>query len=170
MIDDFDFDDPSAVRRPRTVITGRRQLTADERSVVLADLSSQIQTVFGVLGEVNSRWPAQPPSGSILRWERTFRSSGATDNPVYTYVALRVNDQWYVTGRRNEIINWEQLQKLIDDSPCFLVTAYAEIPRPAKDPREELDPALWHQAFFGDNKEKSSDELKAELKGKDKKS
>jgi hypothetical protein len=95
--------------------------------------------------EAPPRFPAQPPNGSALRFERTFPHS----DRVYTYLALRAGEVWYLTGIREDPISWEHLVELIGNSPCHLVTGYAEIPLLAGDPREEIkDPAEWFRAVY----------------------
>jgi hypothetical protein len=156
---------PNLRKRGQTVVRGRR-LTSDEASGMLNDLGAGLQAMFASVS--NPRWPAQPPVGSILRWERTFKSSaGAAEQPVYTYVALRVDDRWFVTGRANDIVNWEQLMKKIGDSPCHIVTKYREIPRPAADPREGMDPDAWFNNVYGGGVQ-DHDETEADAKAKKK--
>src|SRR5581483_1193915 len=146
-----EFDEALKVRfenlrsgRP-TVIHGR-SMTSKDAAQIIASLAPLAKAV----DEMNNsaRWPAQPPVGSILRWERRFVPRD--DAKVYTYVALRATtDRWYVTGRRNVVLDWNELVDLIGDSPCWLVTAYQEIPRPAPDPLDAIDnPAAWFTAAF----------------------
>lgn len=167
------YDDESAAEivsslknRGQTVIRGRR-LTNEEAALALNDIGVGLQAMFSTAA--NPRWPAQPPVGTILRFERTFKASaGAVGNqPVYTYVALRVDDRWYVTGRNQDIVSWEELMKKIGDSPCHIVTQYQEIPRPAPDPREVMDPQLWFTTVFGGGVE-DHDQTEADAKAKKK--
>lgn len=142
-----------------TVIRGRR-LTDDDVNVI-----SQLDAALASYLTMSSRWPAQPPVGSILRWERRFSSN--PEAHAYTYVALRAtDDQWYVTGRsKQSVTDWPGVQQLISNNPCWIVTEYKEIPR-HQDPIENIDnPRDWWTAAYGggvehdpgaDNKEQKS--------------
>lgn len=132
----------------QSVIRGR-SLTPSDAAEILGSLDNEIRRVVKRYG-ITDRFPAQPPVGSVLRWERVFPGRGSSGN-VYTYVALRAGDKWYVTGRSSNIMSWDELADKIGDSPCFLVTGYMEIPRPKVDPLDSMtDPALWYQTVFGD--------------------
>lgn len=95
-----------------------------------------------------SRFPAQPPEGSVLRFEVTH--SRKPNAHAYTYVALRVGDEWYITGRGSQVLDWDDLARTIGNNPCHLVTEYREIPHLPTDPRDEIgDPRAWFDAVFG---------------------
>lgn len=145
-----------------TTLRGR-PMKREDAVEIMRSLDSEIRNVVKTFG-ISERFPAQPPSGSVLRWERTFSRQAGAD--AYTYVALRVNERWYVTGRNSKVVSWEELTTLVGDSPCWLVTAYREIPRPTPDPLESMiDPTLWFETVFGtDTKDQGRAELKTEAK------
>lgn len=92
-----------------------------------------------------SRFPAQPPLGSVLRFEKTYSEGGR----AYTYVAVRVGKTWYLTGSRAGAMSWDDLTECIGDGTCHLVTSYAEIPRLPVDPRDEIeDPRAWFDTVY----------------------
>lgn len=146
--------------REPTTLRGRL-LTPQDVLQVMTDLDNEVKRTMQIVAEQSSRFPAEPPTGSVLRWERRFRSD---DPHPYTYIALRINEHWYLTGRRNQIVLWEDLVKLIGDSPCWLVTKYREVPRPAPDPLDSVkDPDEWFSAVFGDGV--STDEVAEKTNG-----
>lgn len=97
------------------------------------------------------RFPAEPPDGSVLRYTRNL--SGRH----YTYVALRVGEKWYQTGRATRPLVWDELIEQIGDNPCWIATDWApcwiatdwaEIPAPEPSPVESMTPQEGHQQMF----------------------
>ena len=97
------------------------------------------------IGPEPTRFPSEPPEGSVLKWVKTFKR-----NPEqgYTYVALHVNGAWYLTGRTSDPIDFDDLVKLIGDSPCELATNWVEIPQLPSDNTEGLTAEEWFMAAF----------------------
>ncbi len=54
--------------------------------------------------------PSEPPVGSDVRFEVQYRHH----ERAYTYVALRTDKGWLVTGKRNEgkILTWDDILEL----------------------------------------------------------
>jgi hypothetical protein len=96
-------------------------------------------------GQEKSRFPSEPPEGSVLKWVKTFKR-----NPEqgYTYVALHVNGAWYLSGKHADPMTWDDLVVLIGDSPCELATNWMEIPKPKKDDLDGLTPEEWFLVAF----------------------
>lgn len=93
-----------------------------------------------------TRFRTEPPEGSVLRWQKTFKRGPEN---VYTYVATRVDDGlWYVTGKTDHGIEFEDLVKLIGDSPCELATEFAEIPQLPESVTDGMTPSEWYLAMF----------------------
>jgi len=90
------------------------------------------------------RFPSEPPDLSVLRFEKTWGKERA-----YTYVALRVGDTWYLSGKRIKTMGWVELRNFIHNNRCWISTAWAEIPVPEESPVEELTPAEWHRINYG---------------------
>lgn len=157
-------DDAYEVHEAFEKLRSGKQTVLRGRSVSSAD-AAQIVAAAGLLlsNEKPSRWPAQPPPGSVLRFERRF--APRIEAKAYTYVAIRIDagdeTRWHVTGRRQLILSWDELVNLIGDSPCWLVTTYQEIPRPTPDPLETIsNPVDWFTAAFGggvEHKEEKDD-------------
>lgn len=99
---------------------------------------------------VSRRFPAQPPEGSILKFERTFGHPGTR---VYTYVAFRApNGDWYLTGEESTSTSWDTLQATIGNSKCEIATGFAEIPlAEVPDIEKVTDPAKWFEMAFPTN-------------------
>jgi hypothetical protein len=77
--------------------------------------------------EAPSRWPAEPPNGSVLKFEHSFPHSART----YTYAALRVDGLWYTTSVNSSIrrTTWENLRAFVGDTArASLATEFFDIP------------------------------------------
>jgi hypothetical protein len=123
-----------------------------EQAARMAELHAVLGGVLDVAA-IQSRFPKQPPVGSVLRWERTFPG---TEQP-YVFVALRIDSRWYVTSNRDRVgvMDWPELQEAIGDHPCFLVIEYKEIPRLPVDPADEIvDPRSWFDTVFPESESK----------------
>lgn len=95
-----------------------------------------------VFGEAKpTRFPTEPPEGAVLKWNKAFDSR---PDVIYTYVALRVGDKWYLTGNRIAGIAWGELIELIGNCPCELAIDWAVIPQLEPDPSEDMSPAQWY--------------------------
>lgn len=113
------------------------------------ELGAAIERYVGGVKPEPTRFPAQPPPGSVLRFEQTL--SHGPSAQAYTYLALRVGDVWYVTGRQNTLLDWDDLAARIGNGTCHLVTEYAEIPHLPTNPLDEIgDPRTWFQTVFAD--------------------
>lgn len=106
--------------------------------------SGQMSDKLG-LDEV-SRFPVEPPEGSVLKFTKTWGNSRS-----YNYVALRVGSRWFLTGKEQGGISWEALKELIHDNPCAIATTWANCPVPEPSPFEEMTPAEWHAAMWPQN-------------------
>lgn len=114
----------------------------------------------------------QPPVGTVLRWVKSFKGgagelivegvTGVNDlskavsfkvqaDQEFIYVAFRAPDgAWYSTSQRGATKHdWDQLLKIIDDSPCELAGKWIEVPAPAKVEESALNPEAWAEAMFG---------------------
>jgi hypothetical protein len=89
------------------------------------------------------RIPVEPPEGYVLKFEKTFGGSR-----TYTYVALRAGDAWYLTGNPGRRISWVELKEFIHDNPCWIATAWAEVPPVEASPFDDLTPAEWHATMW----------------------
>jgi hypothetical protein len=120
----------------------------DEKVSDIRKFAEALEDAIGGQSETESRFPAQPPSGSVLRFEQAHYQR------TYTYVALRVNDDWYLTGRQTTPISWAELVEKVDGNTCHLVTEYAEIPKLPVNPVDEIgDPAEWFRSVYGSDGE-----------------
>lgn len=92
-----------------------------------------------------TRFPSEPPAGSVLKWVKTFKR-----NPEqgYTYTALHVNGAWYLSGKRQDPLTWDELVALIGDSPCELATNWVEIPQVRETDPEFLTAEEWFLNSF----------------------
>lgn len=98
-----------------------------------------------------TRFPVQPPPGSVLRFEHAHDNG----DKLYTYVGIRTANGWHLTGRRTPPMDWPALVEFIGNATCHLVTEYAKIPHLPTDPRDEIgDPRAWFDTVFGDKPEK----------------
>lgn len=131
-----------------------REIKLPKGSAVLEDNASALVSALRDISErgiadLFERFPTQPPPGSILRFERSYG-----DRRTYTYLALRVDDRWFLTGRQRRVLSWDDLVGEIGANTCHLVTEYTEIPQPPVDPREEIaDPREWFRVVYGDGGE-----------------
>lgn len=120
-------------------------------SVDNAKLELWVDALRDVLANgVKPRFPAEPPIGSVLRFNRIYdrKSSGPKS---YDYVALRAGTGWHVTGRENAALPWERLLELIGDNDCALVAEYVDIPHREANPLDAIDdPRDWVRAVFTD--------------------
>lgn len=108
--------------------------------------------------EAPVRFPAQPPVGSVLRFQRTYdrRASGPK---TYDYIAIRSEIGWHVTGRENGVLTFDELVGKIGDGECLLVTEYVEIPHLPRNPLDDIEsPREWFGAVFGESSQAASDE------------
>lgn len=96
------------------------------------------------------RFPEQPPIGSVLRFERTFRPGSHARS--YDYVAFRAEPGWYFTSARSEgVLTWEQMVECIGDNPCWLVSEYIQIPHLPTEQHSDVDnPRAWYRAVYGE--------------------
>lgn len=120
-------------------------LKALDRITVLAAYRLLSGTPLGdvlALEEID-RFPVEPPDGSALRFEKSW--GGPT---TYTYVALRVGDEWYMTGRKTSGISWPELKAFIHNNPCSIATVWAEIPVPEDTTPDDMTPAEWHRQLY----------------------
>lgn len=149
-------------RREQTVIRGfyadrteapskARPTKGKTMSVDNAKLELWVDALRDVLTNgVKPRFPAEPPIGSVLRFNRTYdrKTSGPKS---YDYVALRSENGWHVTGRENAVLPWERLLELIGDNDCALVAEYVDIPHREANPLDAIeDPRDWVRAVFTD--------------------
>lgn len=93
------------------------------------------------------RFPVEPPPGSVMRWVKEL-PTGRKETRSYTYVALRVGEGWYLTGRETGCISFEELVDQIGDCECSIATTWDDIPRVEPSPFEDLTPAEWHRQMF----------------------
>jgi hypothetical protein len=89
------------------------------------------------------RFPSQPPDGSVLKFEKSWGKPQA-----YTYTALRIGDQWFLSGRKGEVLTWEELKIRIHNNPCWICTQWAEVPVVEASPYEDMTPEEWHRAMW----------------------
>lgn len=96
-----------------------------------------------------TRFPAEPPIGSILRFERKF----ARSDVAYQYVAFRApNGAWYLTGQSldNMTPSWVELRDLISNEPCDMAMTWNEIPVNEPEAVDQVtDPAKWWELVWG---------------------
>lgn len=141
-------DGPLLMMYCQPVGDGLYETLEDERVSDIRKFVEVLEDAIRSRPDTESRFPAQPPSGSVLRFEQTHYQR------TYTYVALRVNDSWYLTGRQTTPIGWPELVEKIDANTCHLVTGYAEIPKPPTNPVDEIgDPAEWFRSVYGSDGE-----------------
>lgn len=130
---------PSAVRS--RVMSGLDNVTVMAMHRLLS--GAPLADAFGEEG--TDRFPSEPPDLSVLRFEKTWGGDKA-----YTYVALRVSGIWYLSGKQIKTMTWAKLRDFIHNNPCWISTAWAEIPVPEEAPvPPELTPAEWHAHNYG---------------------
>lgn len=120
-------------------------LQALDRVTVLAAYRLLSGTPLGdvlALEEID-RFPVEPPDGSALKFEKSW--GGPT---TYTYVALRVGGEWYMTGRKTAGISWPELKAFIHNNRCWIATVWAEIPVPEDTTPDDMTPAEWHRQLY----------------------
>lgn len=99
------------------------------------------------------RWPAEPPVGSVLRFEREYGRPGR--GGLYTYVALRTSAAsrpWYVTGSvGRDRMDWADLRAMIGDTAgCEIAVSWHEIPAlPETEAAEGMDAQDYVSRYFG---------------------
>jgi hypothetical protein len=94
--------------------------------------------------EETSRFPVEPPEGSVLRYQKQFPNSART----YNYIAVRAGDRWYRTGRNNEPISFPELVEDIANWPCHVAIKWGEIPQAPASLFEGVDPAVWFEEMY----------------------
>lgn len=133
-----------------------------DRDEVLTELGALL--TGGEQEETSGRWPAEPPVGSVLKFEHSFphRDRGEQgrvegDRVAYTYLALRVGDgedAWYTTANRatsKRTMSWPALGKFIGDAAKVeLATGWFEIPALVEpEPAAPVSAQDWIAANFG---------------------
>jgi hypothetical protein len=149
-----DDDSPRIAEAPLDIWGQPRQARptkGNAMSVDNAKLELWVDALRDVLANgVKPRFPAEPPIGSVLRFNRTYdrKTSGPKS---YDYVALRSENGWHVTGRENAVLPWEVLLERIGDNDCALVAEYVDIPHREANPLDAIeDPRDWVRAVFTD--------------------
>lgn len=125
----------------------------------LLELMGQFLAGSAQVEEAPSRWPAQPPVASVIRFTKVYRGTRRgqiepTPPEGYTYVAVRTGAQvnpWFITGRLGrESMDWPKLCAMIGDTAKVeIATAWVEIPAlPEADAEPEMDAAEWVAKFL----------------------
>ena len=129
--------------------------SSDAHGVEVSDL----RLVANAAGDESARpvrWLAEPPIGSVIRFEKQYKTGG----PVYTYVATRVNlqvgsrhlDPWYITGnvRTGPVMSWESLREFIGNNKCEIATAWFDVPSAIGEDAvgERIDPSEYVELFW----------------------
>lgn len=68
-------------------------------------------TVLMTQKTIKRAWPTRRPDGVGYTWDP---NTGETVDQVYTYVLLKVNGQWWMTGQNSHQINGASWDKVID--------------------------------------------------------
>lgn len=75
----------------------------------------------------SARWPAEPPVGTVLKFEKQFEPF----DRIYTYVAVRLNktySPWFLSGNRIAK-SWAELREFIGDVDwCSIATDWFDVP------------------------------------------
>lgn len=94
-----------------------------------------------------TRFPVEPPDGSVLRWYKTFPNSDSE----YSYVATRTGDKWYHTATRGLPVNpitWDQVESDIGNWPCELARTWGQIPQVPAGRFDGADPDDWFREMY----------------------
>lgn len=97
---------PPRVRTQRENLRQRLEREKQELEVALQEIASRLARHTSHLRELDKYPDADPfENGAILRFEKRFPRSEQT----YTYVALKKDDAWWVTGSRApQGITWDE--------------------------------------------------------------
>lgn len=93
-----------------------------------ASITKSIQKIV----KMYERWEEEPEVGSVIKFDKTFgRGRTASEFSIvfqtYTYVAVRIGDQWFVTGSETRPRDWNEMVEFIGDSPAELVSRWETV-------------------------------------------
>jgi hypothetical protein len=152
MKSDFELQRDCAVERhrPSTYLPATRGTQEETMTETAPVLRAEVQRLLIELANAQAledRFPAEPPHGSVLRWVETF----GRGSQEYAYVALRVGDNWHVTGRNGgAVTSWSELRDRIGAKPSHVATTWHEIPQPRRSAADEAtDPQQWWELVYG---------------------
>lgn len=70
--------------------------------------------------------PPEPPRQSVVRFDRKF----AGNPKVYSYVAVRIDDRWFLSGREErDPMHWSELVQFAKRGTIRRATGWAGVPQ-----------------------------------------
>jgi hypothetical protein len=84
--------------------------TATSSTRRLDVIQKQIDALQKELEVLKAR-PVEPPTGSIVRFDKRFGGSNR-----YSYVGLRTHAGWFMSGTRNHVHTWDELLDFVIES------------------------------------------------------
>ncbi|MCA1693513.1 MAG: hypothetical protein LC749_01595 [Actinobacteria bacterium] len=111
-------------------------------------IARQLMDVFSQPDMEPTRFPMEPPDGTVLRWYKTFPNSPKE----YSYVATRAGDKWYHTASARSLppnpVGWEAIRDDIGNWPCELARTWGQIPQAPAGAFDGADPDDWFREMY----------------------
>lgn len=129
--------------RPTDDITGKSTILR----VPTREMYEAWSQAFSLATGKPTRFPVEPPDGSVLRWYKTFPNS----DKEYSYVATRAASKWYHTATRGlatSPVTWDEVEADIGNWPCELARTWGQIPQTPAGRFEGADPDDWFREIY----------------------
>jgi len=119
-------DQPHSGAKPSDMPT---KFPKSPKLAALAKKAAEAAKEYSELAELHSLLGLEPEVGSVLQFEHTFYSKPTGFSKPYSYVALRTEAGWYMSGVRHSsrVWTWDQLVEFIGDEECFIATQWEQI-------------------------------------------
>jgi len=97
------------------------------RTERLARAALQATEALRVAMERDDRWAGELNDGTVVKFKHKFDRSGMKMRKAYTYVAIRVNGGWYLTGKTIRCYSDEEFIDFVGDARVYKVATWEKL-------------------------------------------
>jgi hypothetical protein len=162
-----DFERWAAKYVPQEINTNpKEKYTMDMAGI--ARMRNELEAMLGKLAgmvAVVERFGGEPADGTVIKFEHEFDTMGRSGETVYTYVAIRAGNRWYVSGRplTGRAVKWSELLEFIGNGRAWIAETWREAPVPGATAESDEDTKAKVAALLANSSGRDTMEVAEEL-------